>query len=123
MTRAERRLCGHLESATAGSRPLVVDLVLADRQGLADALTHCPVCEAPYLIELLDRRGPRLTHRTFKLSSVPRSVAAGFRRDIARGSCDVARAAAECDAVVGQAQSLDRTIALDIEGMTLLPRS
>ncbi len=110
-------LCRHVAESAPGARPFAVDLVLEERGGLTEALVHCRRCDAAYLITAIAERGPRLTHRTFAIASVPRGVAAAFRRDIERGSCDVSRAGAEREAVVAQAVSLGASIDLDIEGM------
>jgi hypothetical protein len=113
-------LCRHVAASAPGARPFVVDLVLDERNGPTEMLVHCAGCDAAYLLTGIAERGPRLTLRTFEVASVPRSVAAAFRRDIARGSCDVSRAGAEREAVVAQAVPLGEQIDLDIEGMARL---
>ncbi len=114
------KICDHLAAAQPGDTPLVVDVALDDAGGMTDALVRCSACDASYLIELLSWRGPKFGLRTFRLSTVCEADAALYRRDIARGSCDLNRADAERTALEQQARLSSCIIELDVDGMRML---
>jgi hypothetical protein len=97
-----------------------MDLVL-DAQGAAtDAVVRCRRCRAAALLRLLDGAGPELRLRVYSLAPVAADAASLLRRDLARGSCDLARPARELEAFLACAGPALRILALDVHEGRLL---
>lgn len=88
---SDDEICGHLHP---GPWPLRTELVLDDHLGPTDAVVACRQCGRPYLLEMLDWKGPL---RVFRVAVLDADESARLLRDLSRGSCDVARAASEVE--------------------------
>ncbi|NJN50679.1 MAG: hypothetical protein HC809_01695 [Gammaproteobacteria bacterium] len=93
-------------------------MVLDTANGVTDALVRCAACGASYLLETLNL-GEGATPRRFRLCVVDERIAAGFRHDVARGSCDVSRAGAQRRFIEEQSQLTSLVLELDAGSMTL----
>ncbi len=67
-------------------------MVLDDHLGPTESLIRCRQCNAPYLLEMLDWQGGR---RLYRVRAPEREAADALEHNLARGSCDLNRAAAE----------------------------
>lgn len=114
------KICEHLAAAQPGQTPFVIDIELDDAGGMTDAVVRCSACGASYLIELLSWRGSKLRLRTFRVSTICEADAAIYRRDIARGSCDLSRAGAERTALEQQTKLTSCIVELDVDGLRML---
>ncbi len=99
--------CEHLD----GGR-LQLELLLDDWLGTAEAIVRCPRCQRDYLLELLDIHGGR---RAWRLAPLDAEFSKRLIHDLARGSCDVNRAATEVHAVKA-AHPVTRFVVVSADG-------
>jgi hypothetical protein len=111
--RAGLSLCPHLAALAPGAAPprIAPDEVFDWYDGPVEAVVRCPVCGACGWLELLDW-DPAQRVRIFALAAIRGDDVALYLRDRARGSCDVARARAELEALAASAGPFERLIAL-----------
>lgn len=116
----ELRLCEHL--AQLRPRAFLPETVHAFwfQDGAVDAIVRCDVCDAHALLRLADWAPPDYTLRVYTLAPLRRDDCALFLRDLARGSCQVARAAAELDALVAAAGPVQLLLAADTHDERIL---
>lgn len=106
------RLCGHLASDAVAALPVAPDDVLEWQDGPIAAVVRCAACDGAGLLELLDWSGDgRL--RVYALSGLDPAAFALYRRNLARGSCDLARRQREHEALVASAGRCERLVARD----------
>jgi len=113
-------LCEHLARARPGPLPFDTDLVLDAEGAATDAVVRCRRCGAHALLRLLDAAGPGLRLRVFSLAALEAAPVAFLRRDLARGSCDLARPARELEAFLACAGPALRLLACDLDAGALL---
>lgn len=112
-------LCEHLRADDLGSLSIDPADVLAWFDGPITAIARCSHCDEPGLLELLDWSRSRRV-RIHALAGIERTAVALFHRNRERGSCDLARAEREVEALLASAGPVERVIALDVEGNTVL---
>jgi hypothetical protein len=117
---AELALCPHLARAAPGEPPFETSLVLDAHGAATDAVVRCRHCAGTALLRLLDWAGPDLRLRVYSLAPVAEAHAALLRRDLARGSCDLARPGRELEAFLACAGPVERILALDVHENRLL---
>jgi hypothetical protein len=111
---AQPRLCAHLAGLAPGdAAPPIAEAILW-QDGPVDAIARCSACGAHALMRLLDWAPPDFTLRVYALAALRAEDAALFVRNLERGSCQVARARAELDALVAAAGANERLVALDL---------
>ncbi|HEM46531.1 MAG TPA: hypothetical protein ENO23_05735 [Alphaproteobacteria bacterium] len=109
-----RELCPHLASETLPALPLAPDDVLEAWDGPAVACARCAVCaEGVLLVMVAWRPGDRV--RVFSLAGIDPADVAVYRRNVARGSCDLARFEQETAALHACAGPVERLVALDVD--------
>jgi hypothetical protein len=105
-------LCAHLASDALAALPVEPDDVLEWQDGPIAAVVRCSECGGAGLIELLDwSEGGRL--RVYSLAGIAPAAVALWRRNLARGSCDLARRERELEALVASAGPVQRLVARD----------
>jgi hypothetical protein len=119
-------LCAHLTRATNEPYPFELVEVLDDQSGVTDAIVECRTCGQNVLLEMLEWNGKHYEERVYRTSLVPADAVAQFRKNRARGSCDVKRAGAEAHAFTHLAELTPWLVALDLGkreviGATRLP--
>lgn len=109
----ELALCTHLRALAPGPAPftLAPEEILDWYDGPVEAVARCNACGACGWLELLDW-DPRPRLRIYALAAIREADVALFLRDRARGSCDVARARAELEALAASAGPSERLVAL-----------
>jgi ribosomal protein S18 acetylase RimI-like enzyme len=116
----ELRLCDHLAHLRARAfQPEVVHAFLF-QDGAVDAIVRCETCDAHALLRLADWAPPDYAVRVYTLAPLQREDCATFLRNLARGSCQVARAAAELDALVAAAGRVEQLFAVDVRRERIL---
>jgi len=112
---AELALCAHLSALAAGAAPfrLAPEEILDWHDGPVEAVARCNACGACGWLELLDW-DPRRRLRIYALAAIRDADVALYLRDRARGSCDVARARAELEALAASAGPCERLVALEL---------
>jgi hypothetical protein len=110
----ELSLCKHLSGLRAGDAPPELAHALLWQDGAIDAVVRCARCGAHALLRLLDWAPPHYALRVYSLAALRAEDSALFLRNLERGSCQVARAGAELDALVAAAGPSERLIALDL---------
>jgi hypothetical protein len=112
-------LCEHLRADDLARLSIDPSDVLAWFDGPITAIARCSRCDGLGLLELLDwSRSHRV--RILALAGIERAAVALFHRNRDRGSCDLSRADRELEALVASAGAVERVIALDVEGNTVL---
>jgi hypothetical protein len=116
--RDDLRLCPHLASIGPGPPPftLSAEEVLDWYDGPVEAVLRCTRCDACGWLELIDW-DPRRTLRVFALAALRAADVALYLRNTARGSCDIARARAEREALEASAGPFERLLALELPGL------
>jgi hypothetical protein len=114
-TNAELALCAHLAALAPGAAPftLAPEEILDWYDGPVEAVARCTTCGACGWLELLDW-DPRRRLRIYALAAIRAADVALYLRDRARGSCDVARARAELEALAASAAPCERLVALEL---------
>jgi hypothetical protein len=112
--REELALCAHFASLVPGPAPFTIapEEILEYYDGPVVAVARCSLCGSCGWLELLDWEPPRL--RVFALAAIRAADVALYLRDRARGSCDVARARAELEALAASAGRFERLVALAV---------
>lgn len=105
-------LCAHLASDALASLAVAPDDAIEWQDGPIAAVVRCATCGAAGWLELLDwTDGGRV--RVHALAGIdPRAVAL-YQRNVARGSCDLARRQRELEALVASAGPPERLVACD----------
>ena len=112
-------LCEHLRADDLARLSIDPSDVLAWFDGPITAIARCSHCDGLGLVELLDwSRSHRV--RIHALAGIERTAIALFHRNRERGSCDPSRADRELEALFASAGAVERVIALDAEGSTVL---
>ena len=108
-------LCSHLAALAPGAAPfrLAPEEILDWYDGPVEAVARCNACGACGWLELLDW-DPRRRLRIYALAAIRDADVALYLRDRARGSCDVARARAELEALAASAGPCERLVALEL---------
>lgn len=119
-------LCVHIATAAHEPYPFELDIVLDDQSGFTDAVVECRTCAQSVLLEMLEWSGKHYEERVYRTSLVPADAVALFRKNRARGSCDVKRSGAEAHAFTHLAELTPWLVALDLGkremlGATRLP--
>lgn len=110
----ERSLCPHLASPALSAVRLCADDVLEAFDGPAVACARCPACGAAALLVMVAwRPGDRV--RICSLAGIDPADVAVYRRNVARGSCDLARFEQETAALHACAEPVERLVALDLD--------
>jgi len=112
-------LCEHLRADDLAQLSIDPARVLDWLDGPITAIAQCPRCDALGLLEVLDWSGSHRV-RIYALAGIERAAVALFQRNRERGSCDPARADREVEALFASAGAVERVIALDVEGNTVL---
>jgi len=108
----EISLCSHLlERALTRLEPAADDL-LEWNDGPVVAVVRCAQCSAVALAVLLDWSRSRRV-RVFGLAALPEATLALYRRNVARGSCDLGRASLEQQALFAATGPAQRLLVLD----------
>lgn len=112
-------LCAHMRAGDLAQLSIEAADVLEWFDGPITAIAQCPHCDALGLLELLDwSRSHRV--RIYALAAIDPAAVALFHRNRERGSCDLARADREVEALFATTGAVERVIALDVEGNTVL---
>jgi len=112
-------LCAHLASDALAALPVAPDDVFAWHDGAVDAVVRCPSCGGAGLLELVAwTDGGRL--RVHSLAGLDPAAVALLARNLARGSCDLARREREIEALVASAGPVERLVARDAESGAVL---
>jgi hypothetical protein len=112
-------LCAHLASDALAALPVAADDVLAWHDGAADAIVRCPRCGGAGLLELVAwTDGGRV--RVHSLAGLDPAAVALLARNLARGSCDLARREREIEALLASAGPAERLVARDAESGAVL---
>ena len=113
--RAGLALCSHLAGLAPGAAPFTVapGEILDWYDGPVEAVARCRSCGACGWLQLLDW-DPRRPLRIFALAAIREADVALYLHDVARGSCDVARARAELEALAASAGPVERIVALEL---------
>ena len=117
--RASVRLCEHLGAPDLQTLPIAPGDVLDWCHGPVAAIVRCPCCAAPGLLLMLDW-SPSGRVRIHALAGLEPEPLAIYRRNLARGSCDVARAQREGSALLASAGPMERLLALDSRSHAVL---
>ena len=112
-------LCEHLRADDLARLSIDPADILAWFDGPITAITRCGECDGLGLLELLDWSCSRRV-RIHALAGIERAAVALFHRNRERGSCDLARADREVEALFASAGDIERVIALDVEGNAVL---
>jgi len=110
----ELRLCEHLAQLRSEAFQPEIAHAFLFQDGPVDAIVRCDACEAHALLRLADWAPPDYAVRVYTLAPLRAEDGALFLRNLARGSCQVARAAAELDALVAAAGSVQLLLAIDV---------
>ena len=119
--RSDLALCAHLAAAAPGPVPfaLVPDEIVEWWNGPVEAVVRCRSCGACGWLELVDR-DPQQELRIFALAALRNDAVALYFHARARGSCDVARARAELEALAASAGPFERLVALNEDASELV---
>jgi hypothetical protein len=119
--RSDLVLCPHLAAPVPGPAPftLAPDEIVEWWDGPVEAVVRCRSCGACGWLQLLDR-DPQRELRIFALAALRIDDVALYFHNRARGSCDVARARAELEALAASAGPSERLVALDLETSELV---
>jgi hypothetical protein len=119
--RDDLALCAHLAALGSGAAPftLAPDEIFDWYDGPVEAVARCKTCGACGWLELLDW-DPRRRLRIFALAAIRDADVRLYLRDRARGSCDVARARSELEALAASAGAFERIVALELPGLRVL---
>ena len=106
-------LCEHLRAPDLAALRIEPPRILDWDDGPITAIASCSRCGALGLIELLDwsRTG---AVRSYALSAIDAGAVATFERNVAKGSCDLARVGREVEALLACAGRIERLVALDV---------
>jgi len=108
-------LCPHLAADSLAALAVAPDDALEWHDGPIVAVVRCPVCGGAGLIDLLDwTEGGRT--RVYALGGIDPAAVALYHRNVARGSCDLARRQREVEALVASAGPPERLVAREAEG-------
>lgn len=107
-------LCSHLSALRLGDAAPELAYSFLWHDGAIDAIWRCRACGAHALARLLDWAPPHFTLRVYSLAALAAEDVALYLRDLARGSCDAARARAELDALCAAAGPSEWLVALDV---------
>jgi len=110
--RADVALCDHLAGADPPLR-IEPDEILVFEAGPVEAIGRCARCDATGWLELVDW-SPQRDRRVFALAGLRASDVALYFRNVGRGSCDLARSAAEGEALAASAGPFERLVAWDV---------
>jgi len=116
--RAELALCPHLAAVAPGAAPFTLapaEILEWDGAPVV-AVARCAVCGACAWLERIE--GP-----SFSLAALRAEDAALYFRNVSRGSCDVARARAEREALAASAGPRERRVVLDAGGQRVVAAS
>jgi hypothetical protein len=113
-------LCVHITTAANEPYPFELDFVLDDQSGFTDAVVECRTCAQHVLLEMLEWSGKHYEERVYRTSLVPTDAVVRFRKNLARGSCDVKRAGAEAHAFTHLAELTPWLVALDLGKRVML---
>jgi hypothetical protein len=105
-------LCAHLADAALASLAIAPDDALAWQDGPITAVARCPICGAAGWLDLLDWREDGRT-RVYALAAIDPAAVALYQRNVARGSCDLARKERELEALAASAGPPERLVATD----------
>jgi hypothetical protein len=105
-------LCAHLADDALASLAVAPDDALAWQDGPIAAVVRCPVCGAAGWLDLLDWRDGGRT-RAYALAGIDPAAVALYQRNVARGSCDLARRERELEALVASTGPAQRLAAVD----------
>jgi hypothetical protein len=109
-----RSLCAHWDGVASGEVPRISrDETLAWHDGPVTACVSCATCGASALLELLAWR-PADRVRVYAVAAIDAADVALYRRNLERGSCDLARRAQETEALHACAGPVERVIAVDL---------
>jgi hypothetical protein len=114
--RSDLALCAHLAASPPGRAPftLAPGEIVEWWDGPVEAVVRCRTCGACGWLQLMDR-DPQQRLSVFALAALRCEDAALYFRNRTRGSCDVARARAELEALVASAGRFERLVAADPE--------
>jgi len=114
--RSDLALCPHLATAAPGRAPfsLAPDEIVEWWDGPVEAVVRCRSCGACGWLRLVDR-DPARRLSVFTLAALRCDDAALYFRNRSRGSCDVARARAELEALAASAGPFERLVAVNPE--------
>jgi hypothetical protein len=107
-------LCAHLRSDSLASLRCEPRDVIDWDDGPVLAAARCPACGGAALLELLDWSRSRRV-RVFALAAIDPAAVALFQKNCGRGSCDLARAGRELEALLFSAGPVERLVALDAD--------
>jgi hypothetical protein len=108
-------LCAHLAGDDLAALAVAPDDALEWHDGPIVAVVRCAACGGAGLIELLDWTDGGRT-RVFSLAGIDPAAVALYLRNVARGSCDLARRQREVEALVASAGRPERIVARDADG-------
>jgi predicted aminopeptidase len=108
-------LCAHLAGDALAALPVAPDDALEWHDGPIVAVVRCPACGRAGLIELLDWAAGGRT-RIYALAGIDPAAVALYQRNVARGSCDLARRQREAEALIASAGRPERLVARDTDG-------
>jgi len=108
-------LCAHLAGDDVTTLPVAPDDALEWHDGPVVAVVRCGVCGSAGLLDLLDWTDGGRT-RVYALAGIDAAAVALYLRNVARGSCDLARRQREVEALVASAGPPERIVARDAVG-------
>ena len=112
-------LCPHLRADDLAHLSIDPAGMLEWWDGPVTAVARCDRCDGRGVLELLDwSRSHRV--RIFALAAIEPAAVALFLRNRERGSCDLARADREVEALFASAGAVERVIAVDVEPETFM---
>ena len=120
--RSDLALCAHLAAVAPGPAPftLAPDEIIEWWDGPVASIVRCRSCGACGWLQLVDPDpGPGLLRR-FTLAALRAEDVALYFRNRARGSCDVARAGAELEALAACAGPDERLVCMNPEATKVL---
>ena len=107
------RLCEHFAHLRAHAFQPDLAHTFLFQNGVIDAIVKCEECGAHALMQMIDWAPPEFALRVYGLSALSADDSALYLRNVARGSCQVARASAETEALVAAAGPVERIFAVD----------